>query len=149
MRTPKLLHFAASLALTALFLWTRPCIASASLAGRYVGTMHYSSHELIQTVKLDLVEVKDEATLTTYLGILTLHFGGFASTEYVTYRFPEIVWDKEQHQLAFMPGEQDFYVNVNSYDAERGSLELSIEATSFQGASGTLKMVKNGSIRDE
>lgn len=85
--------------------------------GRYTGVLSHSKLAQEQLAKLDFVVEKQSAAEFKLIGILSVYFGGFDSTEYVTYHFNEVTYNVLTGGLVFDQPDQGISVVVTEFSS--------------------------------
>lgn len=74
----------------AMGIASQEVLAAASPSGRFLGTLKHPRIQKEQLAKLDFITSREENNTLQLAAVLTLHFGGFDSGEYVTYHFEDV-----------------------------------------------------------
>lgn len=83
--------------------------------GRYVGILHHEDLKRDQLAKLDFILSKEETGQLDLAAVITVHFGDFASGEYVSYRFDNVQYDIINQTLIFDSAEQEVTVLATKF----------------------------------
>jgi hypothetical protein len=114
MNLKKILRKNTWLFLIALFL-SNVSLAQTSQFGRYIGTLTHDSIQKQQLAKIDFVTSRSNDNELELKAILTLHFGGFASGEYVSFHFNRVIFNLLTSSLVFDSPEEDVTLTTTSF----------------------------------
>ncbi len=92
--------------------------------GRFSGTLQHAALGQQQLAKLDFVVSRQDSRELRLVGILSVYFGDFSSTEYVTYHFDDVRYDLLNGTLIFDQPDQDVTLVVRSFNGSRIEGEL-------------------------
>jgi len=88
-----------------------------AVSGQYVGVLEHETLQKEQLAKLDLISSKDANNNLKIQGILTLHFGDFRSSEYVTYHYDKVVFDAINSTLTFDQENQEITITTVKFNS--------------------------------
>ena len=97
--------------------------------GRYSGILRHANSDSDQLVKLDFITERGSDGTLQIAAVLTLHFGGFDSGEYISYRYNDIQYNPVSGTLIFQQANRSLALVTNVF--KDGRLEGKL--TSVQG----------------
>lgn len=89
--------------------------AVASIFGTYWGTLEHNRREMRQNAKLELVSHRNEDNSLQIVGILSLYFGGFDSSEYTSYHFDDVTYNLLSGQIVLSQADQDLTIRSSQF----------------------------------
>lgn len=118
---------------------------SAPYFGRYVGVLHNDNTRTDQLAKLDFVVDRQQADTLELSAVLTLHFGDFASREYVSYYYENIQFNVVTGTLVFDKTDQPLTIVVDSFKGKE--FEGEVRSTMSQATLGRLNLMPDTPAR--
>lgn len=87
--------------------------------GRFVGTLRHDQLDKDQYAKLDFIPARVAHTNQLEIkAVLSLHFGGFESQEYVSYHFEDVEYDLLTSKLVFNQSDQQLSLITSQFTAD-------------------------------
>ncbi len=123
-------------------LYSTSASAQAQL-GRYLGVLKHSQIGNDQLAKIDFIASRQNGSELKLVALLTLYFGGYESTEYITYHFDTVTYNLLTGSLVFDQADQEVTLVVNRFGG--GQFEGKLRSVSA-GDVGTLSMAKQNSV---
>jgi len=117
--------------------------AEGNVFGTYTGVLNHESLGKSQLVKLELIPERESNGAMKLHGILTLQFGGFDSSEYISYPNHDIIFNLMNHTLTFIQTNQEVYIR----DATIKNNILRGELFSTHGRVGEISLSKDNTIK--
>ncbi len=114
------------------------------LFGRWTGVLQHETLDREQLVRLDFVTVKRTPAEWRLIGLMTVHFGDFRSSEYITYHFDSITYNLVTGALVFDQLDQDVTFVVERFTGE--SLE-GVVRSATSGEIGRVSLHKDAPVR--
>lgn len=101
----------------AILMWlAAPQIRAEEVFDRYIGTLELRHRGLKQLAKMDFITFRDIQNKLKIKAVLSLYFGGFDSTEYVSYHFDDVEFNLLNQSLTFSQDDQDLTLSTNRFD---------------------------------
>lgn len=100
--------------------------ASETMFGSYIGMIQHSNTNQEQLAKIDFITNPKAGSTLEISAILTVYFGSFDSSEYVSYHFPDVRYDMVTGRLIF--NSDDMPLSIVSSKFKNGELTASIRS---------------------
>lgn len=126
-----------------LFLLNASSVFAQNLSGTYKGVLSHDRLGQDQLAKLELIYSRAEAGKFHLRAILTFQFGGFDSTEYVSYHYDDVIWNLLTGELTFSQPDQE----VQFVSAKIQNGVISGEILASEGRVGTIELSQKGGIK--
>lgn len=127
----------------ALFFLTSTELHGQNYFGRYVGVLRHSQIAQDQLAKLDFVVSRQNGQELKLIGVLSLYFGDFESTEQVSYHFDSVTYNLVTGTLVFDQPDQDITFVVSRFGG--GNLEGTLRSATA-GNVGALEMTQSNTV---
>lgn len=132
-----------SLVLLALsFLFNGKSFAQGQF-GRYLGVVKHSQVAQDQLAKLDFMVASQNSSEFKLVAFLTLYFGDYSSSEYITYHFDSVTYNVITGTLVFDQADQELTLVVERFG--NGQLQGQLRSIS-SGNIGVIEMSKESSV---
>ncbi len=118
-----------------------PSAQASSLFGQFVGSLEHEKLGREQLAKLDLIVSRTNQSSLDLKAVLTLHFGGFDSGEYVSYHFDDVEYNLLTNTLTFDQADQGISLTTESF--QNGRLVGKLRSL-FSGDVGKLRLTRGG-----
>ena len=115
-------------------------ISENGIFGRYSGILQHKNIDSDQLAKLDFVTERGSDGKLKIAAVLTLHFGGFDSGEYLTYRYDNVQYNPVKGSLLFQQPDQSLTLVTSVF--KDGKLEGELNSVQA-GAVGILLLSSN------
>lgn len=131
-----------------IYLFSFLLISSLALAsndfpfGRYLGVLNHGRLKADQIAKLDLIFARKNVGNIELIGILTLHLGDYASKEYASYHFDNVIYDLANQVMTFQQTGQGITMKLDTRKLEEGELSGTLRS-SLHGTIGPISLRKD------
>lgn len=119
---PLLVSFRLKVLLSFLFVLSLAATAEPSppgpTFGRYVGVLKHDNQGREQLAKLDFIFTRGNQNVMQLKAILTLHFGDFASGEYLSYHYDNVRYNLVSSALSFEDADQPLSIQVSRFSGD-------------------------------
>jgi len=117
---------------------------SDTVFGRYVGVLKHEKIFKDQVAKLDFVTSRTNGNKLELMAVLSLYFGDFGSSEYLSYHFDSVSYNLISGELVFDQSDQELTLQTMSF--KDGRLQARVRSNQA-GIIGELDLTLNGSAK--
>jgi len=114
--------------------------------GRYSGVLHHERLKKDQLATLDLIASRNDGNSLSLVAVLKLHFGDYASAEYISYHFDKVNYQFLTGQLTFEQADQAVSVFPLKFDANTGEFVGKVRAMWSPDDVGELELSRDRTV---